>query len=161
MYSYPRYGLRNGFASATGNFQRLRGRPPLVSPLKSCMGRSFTAVTRVQIPSGTPNNLKSLRGSAVFAAGTKRHNFIANVLAWFAQSPVFSGIRSHFARHKKAHNSARSWNRNSRSAKQANDLTLSSSFMNCDRLSVRIQCHSAGSMTKQFLHYLDICFSCP
>jgi len=42
MYSHPRYGLRFGFASATGNFQRLGGRPPLVSPLKSCMGRSFT-----------------------------------------------------------------------------------------------------------------------
>jgi hypothetical protein len=48
MYSYPRYGLRYGFASATGNFQRLRGRPPLVSPLKSCMGRSFTAETSVE-----------------------------------------------------------------------------------------------------------------
>src|SRR5271154_4784423 len=43
----PHYGLRYGFAPATGNFQRLRGRPPLVSPLKSCMGRSFTAVTQV------------------------------------------------------------------------------------------------------------------
>src|SRR5712692_4852662 len=50
----PHYGLRYGCAPATGDFQRLRGRPPLVSPLKSCMGRSFTAVTRVQIPSGTP-----------------------------------------------------------------------------------------------------------
>jgi hypothetical protein len=52
----PHYGLRYGSAPATGNFQRLRGRPPLVSPLKSCIGRSFTAVTRVQIPSGTPIN---------------------------------------------------------------------------------------------------------
>src|SRR5216684_6040598 len=40
---FSRYGLRYGFASATGDFQRLRGRPPLVNPLKSCMGRSFTA----------------------------------------------------------------------------------------------------------------------
>ncbi len=48
----PRYGLRYGSVPATGDFQRLRGRPPLVSPLKSCMGRSFTAVRRVQIPSG-------------------------------------------------------------------------------------------------------------
>jgi len=35
----PHYGLRYGCAPATGDFQRLRGRPPLVSPLKSCMGR--------------------------------------------------------------------------------------------------------------------------
>jgi hypothetical protein len=44
----PHYGLRYGFASATGDFQRLRGRPPLVNPLKSCIGRSFAAVTGVQ-----------------------------------------------------------------------------------------------------------------
>jgi len=43
----PHYGLRYGFASATGDFQRLRGRPPLVSPLKSCMRRSFTAVAHL------------------------------------------------------------------------------------------------------------------
>src|SRR6266849_1762364 len=72
---FSRYGLRYGFASATGNFQRLRGRPPLVSPLKS-----FTAVTRVQIPSGTPNLFRSLRGTATFGAGTKRHNSVANFL---------------------------------------------------------------------------------
>ena len=59
----PHYGLRYGSALATGDFQRLRGRPPLVSPLKSCMGRSFTAVTRVQIPSGTPNLTSSLSSS--------------------------------------------------------------------------------------------------
>jgi hypothetical protein len=53
MSAAPHYGLRYGSAPATGDFQRLRGRPPLVSPLKSCM--TFTAVTRVQIPSGTPN----------------------------------------------------------------------------------------------------------
>jgi hypothetical protein len=40
----PHCGLRYGLALATGNFQRLRGRPPLVSPLKSCMSRSFTAI---------------------------------------------------------------------------------------------------------------------
>ena len=40
----PHYGLRYGSAPASGNFQRLRGRPPLVSPLKSCMRRSSTAV---------------------------------------------------------------------------------------------------------------------
>jgi len=33
---------------------RYEGRPPLVSPVESCVCRSFTAVTRVQIPSGTP-----------------------------------------------------------------------------------------------------------
>jgi hypothetical protein len=46
MSAAPHYGLRYGLAPATGNFQRLRGRPPLVSPLKSCVGRSFTVVTQ-------------------------------------------------------------------------------------------------------------------
>ena len=50
MSSAPHYGLRYGCAPATGNFQRLRGRPPLVSPLKSCMGRSFRAVTQGGFP---------------------------------------------------------------------------------------------------------------
>jgi len=45
MSAGPHYGLRYGFASATGDFQRLRGRPPLVSPLKLCARRSFTDVT--------------------------------------------------------------------------------------------------------------------
>src|ERR1700692_4171430 len=107
---------------------------PLLKPLQVAIRVAFTAVTRVQIPSGTPNLFRSLRGADTFGAGTKRHNFIANVLARFAQSPVFSSIRSHSSRHKKAHNSAGSWHRNCGSAKQANDPTLSSSFMNCDGL---------------------------
>jgi hypothetical protein len=41
-------------------------------------GSSFTAVTRVQIPSGTPNLFMSLRGTATFGAGPKRHNSVAN-----------------------------------------------------------------------------------
>ena len=41
---------------------------------------AFTAVTRVQIPSGTPNLFRSLRGTATFGAGTKRHNSVANFL---------------------------------------------------------------------------------
>src|SRR6266851_2094075 len=73
MSAAPHYGLRYGSAPATGDFQRLRGRPPLVSPLKSCMSRSFTAVTRVQIPSGTPSLFKNLRERRQFCAGTKRN----------------------------------------------------------------------------------------
>ena len=65
--------------------------------------RPFTAVTRVQIPSGTPNLFKRLRGMAAFGAGTKRHNSVANFLNRFTQLRVFSGIRSCFCRHKKAH----------------------------------------------------------
>ena len=50
MSAAPHYGLRYGSVPATGNFQRLRGRPPLVSPLKSCMRRSFTRFQRAKRP---------------------------------------------------------------------------------------------------------------
>ena len=73
----PHYGLRYGCAPATGNFQRLRGRPPLVSPLKSCIGRSFTAVTRVQIPSGTPNLFSRLREFLAKFAVHRRYKFLS------------------------------------------------------------------------------------
>jgi hypothetical protein len=39
MSTTPHYGLRYGAAPASGNFQRLRARPPLLNPLKSCMDR--------------------------------------------------------------------------------------------------------------------------
>src|SRR5437016_5864221 len=48
--------------------------------LVSDPGLAFTAVTRVQIPSGTPNLFRSLRRTATFGAGTKRHNSVANFL---------------------------------------------------------------------------------
>jgi len=70
IFAPPHYGLRYGFASATWDFQLLRGRPPLVSPVKSCMGRSFTAVTRVQIPSGTPSNLNDFHVITVLLYGS-------------------------------------------------------------------------------------------
>jgi hypothetical protein len=48
MSAASHYGLRYGSAPATGDFQRLRGRPPLVNPLKSCLGRSFTAMPQTK-----------------------------------------------------------------------------------------------------------------
>src|SRR5258708_16213114 len=53
-------------------------------------GRTFfTAVTRVQIPSGTPNLFRSLRGTATFGAGTKRHNSVANFFHGFPNREGF------------------------------------------------------------------------
>jgi hypothetical protein len=46
------YGFRYGFAPATGNLQQLGGRPPRVSPLKSCVGSSFTTATMGRIAIG-------------------------------------------------------------------------------------------------------------
>src|SRR6267378_2701171 len=121
---------------------------------------SFTAVTRVQIPSGTPNLFKSLRGTATFGAGTKRHNSVANFWPGLPNRQCFRASGAVSCRHKKAHAiQSDQAARNRGCAKQANDPTLSSSLVDCNRLSVRIQCDSAGSMTQQLLHYLDICFS--
>src|SRR6267378_8673235 len=50
---------------------------------------TFTAVTRVQIRSGTPNLFRSLRGTATFGAGTKRHNSVANFLPGCLIASVF------------------------------------------------------------------------
>ncbi len=136
----------------------------LLSPTETASGShpcSFTAVTRVQIPSGTPNHIKSLRGTATFGAGTKRHNSVANFWPGLPNRECFRASGAVLVGTKRHMQSARSGGRNRGCAKQANDPTLSSSFVNCEGLSVCIQCDSAGSMTKQFLHYLDVCFSCP
>src|SRR6476660_9857037 len=121
---------------------------------------SFTAVTRVQIPSGTPTLFKSLRGTATFGAGTKRHNSVANFWPGLPNRGCFRASGAVLVGTKRHMQFSQSGGCNRRCVKEANDPTLSSSFVNCDGLSVCIQCDSAGSMPKQFLHYLDICFSC-
>src|ERR1700732_4771095 len=54
-----------------------------------CLVITFTAVTRVQIPSGTPSLFRSLRAIAEIFVGTKRHNskWIPAIIS--AESPVF------------------------------------------------------------------------
>ena len=55
---------------------------------------AFTAVTRVQIPSGTPNLFRSLRGTATFGAGTKRHNSVANFWPGLPNRECFRASRA-------------------------------------------------------------------
>ena len=62
----PHYGLRYGCAPATGNFQRLRGRPPLVSPLKSCFHGGNTGSNPV-------GDAKSFQQLTVFRPPLYRH----------------------------------------------------------------------------------------
>ena len=62
-------------------------------------GASFTAVTRGQIPSGTPNLFSNLWRSARIFVGTKRHNsdqrccLIARVFAHLEH--LFTGTKRH------------------------------------------------------------------
>jgi hypothetical protein len=59
----PHYGLRYGSAPATGNLQRLRGRPPLVNPLKVVYGPFFHGGNTGSNPVGDANKIKGLRCS--------------------------------------------------------------------------------------------------
>jgi hypothetical protein len=131
----------------------------LLSPTETDSGShpccvAFTAVTRVQIPSGTPNLFRSLRGTPTFGAGTKRHSSVANFWSGLPNRQYFRTSGAVLVGTKRHTQSASSGSRTRGCAKEANDLTLSSAFVNCDRLSVRIQCHSAGSLAKQFLQPL-------
>jgi hypothetical protein len=62
----------------------------------------FTAVTRVQIPSGTPNLFNDLLALHQFLTGTKRHTFGYNPRAIFLSVRYFRGDPAGFCGHKKA-----------------------------------------------------------
>ena len=57
---------------------------------------SFTAVTRVQIPSGTPNLFSNLRLPLLLYIGTKKAQFSASTRMHFIEAPVFSHRSRHF-----------------------------------------------------------------
>jgi len=63
-------------------------------PLSSCnaVRTAFTAVTRVQIPSGTPNLFRNLRAIVEIFVGTKRHNSDRITTSCAVQSQLFSRI---------------------------------------------------------------------
>src|SRR5439155_26800511 len=63
--------------------EELGGRPP-----------PFTAVTRVQIPSGTPNLFRNLRAQAVFFAGTARMKSFVVAPVRFPGQQAFTHQRS-------------------------------------------------------------------
>src|SRR6267378_1609829 len=57
---------------------------------------TFTAVTRVQIPSGTPNLFRNLRAIAELFVGTKRHKLERISTGIALQSSMFSRASSTF-----------------------------------------------------------------
>jgi len=44
------------------------------------MGRSFTAVTRVQIPSGTPNLINDLHGKPICVARHRKYTLLGRII---------------------------------------------------------------------------------
>src|SRR6266851_4039516 len=64
---------------------------------------TFTAVTRVQIPSGTPNLFKNLRERRQFCAGTKRNIGNNYPIEMPRNVHVCKGLQVLVRGHKKAH----------------------------------------------------------
>ena len=62
---------------------------------------AFTAVTRVQIPSGTPNLISGLEEIVLFPAGTKGHKISPEFRRAPPESPMFSRVSSLFLQAQK------------------------------------------------------------
>jgi len=77
---YRRYTDRRFLRISYCYLQGITVRPVSCNYCVTSLSAAFTAVTRVQIPSGTPKFFRSLRGTATFGAGTRRHNSVANFL---------------------------------------------------------------------------------
>ena len=57
---------------------------------------TFTAVTRVQIPSGTPSLFSNLRFPLLLYIGTKKEQFSASTRMHFIEAAAFSHRSRHF-----------------------------------------------------------------
>jgi hypothetical protein len=66
-----------------------------------CLVITFTAVTRVQIPSGTPNLFNGLEEPASFSPGTKRNKKAGHPVEMHGTKPVFPLILVGTKRHNR------------------------------------------------------------
>jgi len=122
---------------------------------------AFTAVTRVQIPSGTPNLINGLEEIVLFPAGTKRHKFHPNSAALLRNHQCFRGCRAYSYRHKKAQLKTAPSAADSICANQTDYITLRLALVKCDCLGVSVQSDAARRVPEQFLHHFDIRPRCP
>jgi hypothetical protein len=122
---------------------------------------AFTAVTRVQIPSGTPNLINGLEEIVLFPAGTKRHKFHPNSAALLRNHQCFRGCRAYSYRHKKAQLKTAPSAADSVCANQTDYITLRLALVKCDCLGVSVQSDAARRVPEQFLHHFDIRPRCP
>jgi len=121
-------------------------------PLKG----TFTAVTRVQIPSGTPNLFINLQFHLILYAGTKK----AQIVSLNGNAPIKEAI---FSWGNAPFRLGTNWEHLSAGHRcgrlqKTNDATLGSSLLHCDCLSIRVQGDPARRMAKQFLRYFDVRF---
>jgi len=102
---------------------------------------SFTAVTRVQIPSGTPNLFRSLQPIAESFVGTKRHKSGRISTSFAVPSPLFAPILSMFSQAQKGTCApiCLSAAGRTRCTQQPYDVTLSFTFVKCDCLRIGIE----------------------
>lgn len=130
-------------------FQRIRSNQgPNNSSHVLLSALTFTAVTRVQIPSGTPNFFNSLAETTRFRAGTKK----GTTPSMFAgtsclNDQCFCGLGRGFRRHKKAQNRTAVTRPPPSRVQEPNHLTLRFAFLTKEGLSVSIQRDPAGRVT--------------
>ena len=119
-------------------------------PCRVVSATSFTAVTRVQIPSGTPNLFRNLQPIAGIAVGTKRHNSDRIPTSFAVPSPLFSPILGIFSQAQKGTCApiCLSADGRTRCTQQRYDVTLSFTFVKCDCLRIGIERDPAGSVTE-------------
>jgi hypothetical protein len=167
--SSPRYVVQHSkrfnegsIGVSKGALRHFRSHPCRVFSESYGSEAPFTAVTRVQIPSGTPSLFSNLRFHFLLNIGTKKAQFSASTQKHFAEAPVFSYRSRHFEQAQIRNTPSRPVSTRSRFGRleKTNDAALRSPFLNCDGLGICIQRHAAGGVAKEFLGHLDICSVC-
>ena len=121
---------------------------------------AFKAVTRVQIPSGTPNLISNLRFCPSLIEAQKGHKSLSSMRTHRLKSQCFRTDRADSSRHKRGtrRQQTASTSRCCGCLQKTNDAALCSSLLYCDCLGVRVQRDTTGRVTKQFLRHFDVRF---
>ncbi len=101
-----RYKVNLFLCVLIGSLQALQSDRRLVITSYSSLFAPFTAVTRVQIPSGTPNLFSDLRGIAHCLEGTKRNSFRPELAVQLSENTDLSRMSNLFLKAQKGTSAA-------------------------------------------------------
>ena len=119
-------------------------------------GSTFTAVTRVQIPAGDAKSFQQVRPNGRISCGYKKAQPPAFSMGRYAlMISVFKGRTSVFLG-TKGHDTSLGARQHPSWVQEPNYLALRLAFLTKEGLNASVQRHSAGCVTKQFLHHLGI-----
>ena len=97
---YRKSSLKSGSVAACRQIFAVHSRYTVFNSFRFLQGHgerpAFTAVTRVQIPSGTPNLFSNLRFPLLLYIGTKKEQLSASTRMHFIEAAVFSHRSRHF-----------------------------------------------------------------